>query len=180
MFSLIATLLLIVGPSSAFADEPTKETAQQAAARKTAEAFGDATVKGDHAKVVDLTWDGVVEKLGGREKAIKRTEAGMKDITDKGWKIKTHKVRSVGEFVAEGEHSFCIVPTLLEVETPDSRIVSKTYLLGISKDGGKAWKFVSGAGIQKEADRKAVLPPLPRALTLPKREKPEVFKDKQP
>jgi hypothetical protein len=161
------------------ADEASKETPRQLAVRKIAESLGEATVKGEYAKVIDLTWDGAVAKMGGREKAIKAAEAGMKKIAADGWKIKSYRVRSVGEFHKEGEHSFAVVPTTLEITTPGSRIVSKNYLLGISNDDGKTWKFVDSAGIQDEAVRKKTLPPLPAALELPKREKPEVFKDKQ-
>lgn len=176
--SRVLTVLLCVVGGSAFADDAPMETPKQATVRKLAESLGDATAKGDYAKVIDLTWDDSVARLGGREKAIKNMEAGMKKVAEKGMKIKSYKVRSVGEFHSEGEHTFCNVLTTLEVATSGSRIVSKNYLLGISKDDGKTWKFVDSAGIQDEESRKKILPPLPAKLQLPKREKPEVIKDK--
>jgi len=177
MVGAFASLLFAIGAVFS-ADESAKETPRQMTVRKMAESLGTATLKGEYAKVIDLTWDESVAKMGGREKAIKAAEAGMKKIAADGWKIKSYKVRSVGEFHKEGEHSFIVVPTTLEITTPDSRIVSKNFLLGISKDDGKTWKFVDSAGIQDGEVRKKTLPPLPDSLKLPKREKPEVFKDK--
>jgi len=177
MLPTLAASLFAVAASLALADDTLKESPKQTTVRTLAESLGAATVKGDYAKVIDHTWDGTIAHMGGREKAIKNMEAGMKKVADKGWRIKSYKVRSVGAFHKEGDLTFCVVPTTLEVATAGSRIISKNYLLGISKDDGATWKFVDSAGIQDEASRKAVLPPLPSSLVLPKREKPEVIKE---
>src|SRR5687767_5087547 len=45
------------------------ETTKAATAKKAATALGDAMLRGDDAKIIDGTYETIVKKLGGREKA---------------------------------------------------------------------------------------------------------------
>jgi hypothetical protein len=148
-----------------------------AAVRKTAQEVGDATLKGDYGTLVDRTWDGVVKLIGGREKMIALVEMGLKRLKDQGVVMKAYQVGEPGEFQTEGSNTFAVVPTRLEMTIPDGKAVAKSYLLAVSPDGGKTWKFVDGAGMNNKEFRDKGLPKLPAKLKLPKIEKPEVIKD---
>ena len=169
----IAAVCLVAACGWASAQEPLKP----ADIKKLAQGIGDATVKGDYAKVIDSTHDGLVKLMGGREKAIKTTEDAMKGVAEKGITVAKFTAGDPGEMVTEGANTFTVVPTVVEMKAPMGKIVSKGYLLGISADGGKTWKFADGAGLQNEKVRDAALPKLPAKLKLPEPSKPEIVKD---
>lgn len=154
------------------------ESAKLESIKKLATSLGDATMKGDYAFVIDHTYDNVVKVMGGREKAISITEAGMKQILDQGFKITSHNVSDPEKIVTDGESQYTVVPTFMEMTFPQGKIRVNTYLLGISDDSGKTWKFISGSSMENVKMRELVLPNLPASLKLPPKQKPEFVQDK--
>src|SRR5438105_2158713 len=73
-------LLLAAAGMAAAAEEPSKS----AIVKKLAQELGDATIKGDFAKLIDHTYDTVVKELGGRDEAIKATQSIMKGLAAQG------------------------------------------------------------------------------------------------
>jgi hypothetical protein len=153
------------------------EAAQRAAVKKLAMELGDATMKGDSAKVIDHTYPGIIKESGGREKAIAGADSVQKLMKARGVTFKEFKVDEPGEFLTEGDNTFVVVPTAATLTSPMGTVRLKSYLLGISSDGGKTWTFADGAGVQKEEIRDRVLPKLPAKLKLPALGKPEFVKD---
>jgi len=169
-----AICLLAVICLQTVADEPAKP--DKAAVKKLAQELGTATVKGEYAKVIDNTIDTAVEQLGGREQAIKSVEAIMKALTNNGISLTNFQANEPGDFVNEGNSTFVIVPTKLEMKTPDSKLLVKSYFIGVSTDNGKSWKFVDGAGMDNAEFRSKIFPKMPAKLKLPEKEKPEIIK----
>ena len=170
LFSVLAVACISVR-----ADEPPRS----ATVKKLAQALGAATLEGDYAKVVDQTYDSMINVVGGREKAIQTIERMMKEAKAHGLSLKSYTVGEPGEFFTEGGNTFVVVPTTTEMALPSGRVVTKSYLLGISPDGGKTWKFADGSGLAKRKDKlDKLLPKLPAKLKLPESQKPEIIKDK--
>jgi hypothetical protein len=169
-----ALLLLVVGGAAAAAhgDEP-----RSAVVKKKAQEVGEALKKDDYAKVVDLTYPKVVELMGGREKMIIALTDGMKQLKEKGFSFRSVKVGEPAEFVAGEKDTFVVVPTTTEMTAPGGKITVKSYLLGISSDGGKVWTFVDGNGIGTVERREKILPKLPEKLKLPEPHEPEFIKE---
>jgi len=153
------------------------EVPRSAAVKKLAQSLGDATVKGDCAKVIDHTYDTLIKQMGGREKAIELVEEMMKTFKAKGITIKAFTVGEPGEFLTEGAYTFIVIPTTTQMTVPGGKMIGKSYLLGISSDEGKTWKFADGAGMKNKEQREKLLPKLPATLRLPEVEKPEFIKD---
>ena len=156
------------------ADEP----ASAEKVKKLAQQIGDATLRGEYAKVIDATFDGVIREMGGREKAIQLIADGMRTLKGKGITFKKYQIGKPGDFHREGDNTFVVVPTVLEMSLPGNKLIAKSYLLGISADNGKSWKFADGAGMQNKALRDKVLPKLPPKLQLPAKEQPKVVPEK--
>ena len=154
-----------------------EEAPNAAAVKKLVESFGEATIKGDYARVIDATYDGLVELLGGRKMAIEVTESIMKQFADKGFTLKSFKVGEPGNFLTEGDNTFVVVPTKAEMTMPGGKAIIKSYLLGISADAGKSWKFADGAGMDNKQILDRVLPKLPTKLKLPDKQQPEMIKN---
>lgn len=153
------------------------DEAEKALVKRKAQEVGTAVIKGDFAKVVDLTYPKVVTAMGGREKMIAAVETGMKQMKTQGFSFRSLTAGTPGAFLTEGGNTFTIVPTTLEMGVPGGKAIAKGYLLGISADGGKAWTFVDGAGLESKQQREIVLPKLPPMLKLPEKQKPEFTKD---
>lgn len=169
----IAVVCLAAACGWASAQEPLKPVE----IKKLAEGLADATLKGDYAKVIDGTHEGLVKLLGGRDEAIKTAETSMKAVAEKGITVTKFTVGDPGGLFTEGAYTFTVLPTVVELKSPAGKVVQKSYLLGISGDGGKTWKFADGAGIADKRVRERVLPKLPTKLELPEPSKPEVVKD---
>jgi hypothetical protein len=167
-------VLLIVCGITARADEETPS----ARVKKKAEEVCQAVVKGDYAKLVDLTYPKVVKLMGGRDKMIAAVTESIKKLKDEGFVIQSVKVGEPSEFLSEAKNTFSIVSTTMEMKSPDGKIIAKSYLLGISPDDGKTWTFVDGNGLDTEEKRDKVLPKLPDKLKLPEKQDPEFIKEK--
>ncbi len=170
---IAAAIWLLAAVIAGHAQEP----GRAAVVKKLAQDLGDATLKGNYAKVIDSTHDKLVQEMGGRDQAIKTVEMLMQTLKDKGVTMTSYKASDPGEFLTEGGNTFVVVPTVLEMKVPDAKVIAKSYLLGISSDG-KTWKFADGSGLQTQDVRDKILPKLPAKLKLPAIEKPEVIKDK--
>jgi hypothetical protein len=157
---------------------PPKPEEAKKAAKKTAEGIGEAFLKGDFAAVFDHTYEPAVKALGGKEAAVKRVTDGVKEMEAGGFKFKAYTVGDPGDVHAEGDNTFVVVPTTLEMTTPEGKSIQKGYLLGISPDGGRTWKFADGAGLKDKKARDLLLPKLPAKLELPEYKEPEFVKEK--
>lgn len=147
--------------------------------KKLAVSMGDATMNGDHTFVIDHTYDNVVKGMGGRAKAISVLEGGMKPMLDKGVKITSYNVSDPEMIVTGGDSQYTVVPTSIEMTFPQFKIRVKSYLLGISEDSGKSWKFIDGSSMEKPESRKLFLPDLPADLKLPPKQQPEMIQNKK-
>ncbi len=171
-FTFVCTLITLA--SLTHAGESTKA----GAAKKIASELAAAMIKGDHAKVVDRTYDKIVEMAGGREKMIRGIGELAKAMEAKGVKFHALNVGEPGDVLTEGKFTFVVVPTVMVMRVPNASLTGKSFLLGISLDDGKSWKFVEGAKLTDKAVRGKVLPPLPAQLKLPAMEMPVIVRDK--
>lgn len=150
-----------------------------AKAVEQAEAVKKAVLAADYAKVADLTHPKVVEALGGRDKMIEQTKTIMKQIKDMGIEITSYTVDKPGAPVVDGKSAYVILPSKLTMKAPTGKIMSESYLLGMTTDGGKTWTFADGSGLAGGPVRDAILPTLPKDLKLPDPKPPTVTKDKE-
>jgi len=163
------------------AEETAKREAakpEAAVAKQKAAEVGQALLRGDYARVADLTYPKVVAELGGRDKMIATTDAGMKKMKAQGISFKSYAAKDPGAFLTEGGNTFTVVPTVIEMKISGGVLVSKSFLLGISPDGGKTWTFVDGSGARSPEAREKTLPKLPAALKVPPEEPSQFIKDK--
>ena len=157
---------------------PLARAAEPAEIKKLAESLAEATIKGNSGKVLDHTFEKVVQMLGGREKGVSTMNSAIRRMKQSGFAIVGYKIGDPGPVQTEGKYSFTVVPAAIEMTAPNSRLITKSYLLGISADAGKTWKFVDGAGLKNIEMRSRVLPKLPAGLTLPEIPMPEIVPGK--
>jgi len=172
---LIICALLFIGCSSEKNIDPTAKIE----VKRLAKELIDATVAGNYNKVIEHTYPTVVNALGGQTQAIKTLETSMKnEIKDKGMIISSFQVGEPGIFYTEDNNMFSVLPTTLEMKIVGGNVFAKSYLLGISPDGGKSWKFVDGFDLHKQNVREKLLPKMPAKLKLPVLSPPVITKEK--
>jgi hypothetical protein len=132
-----------------------------------AKAMSKAFFEEDYAKVVDATHPKLVEILGGKEKWLDTMKSDVQKVKDMGVKFKVPSVGKPGDPVVDGKTAYLIIPTSMEMTTPDETIISESYLLGMTTDAGKTWVFVDGVGISHQVIRDMIFPKLPDGLKLP-------------
>ena len=141
-----------------------------------AKAIVKAVTDKDYAKVVDATYPAVIEIAGGREKMIDAINVAMKRLKDRGFKIASEKIGKPATPVIDGKTAYVVIPTTMEMTTPDATIVTESYLLGITTNGGKSWAFVDGAGLSQPKLKEKIFPKLPKELKLPECKPPRITK----
>jgi hypothetical protein len=125
-----------------------------------------ATLKDDFETVIDMTHPKAVEQLGGREKALATTKTVMKQLKDGGLAIKALSAGEPGEPARGEKELYVVVPTKIEMTAAKGKVNGTGFILGVSADDGKTWKFVDGAP-GPDTVRK-MFPGIPKALELPK------------
>ena len=125
-------------------------------------------MKSDIATVIDLTHPRAVSALGGREKAIKRTEDELKKAEQDGVKMLSFdEVKPPAKIHATKQAQYCIVPIAFRLMIADKKYLLRTALIATSTDSGKTWKFVD-LSMGRENVRR-FLPDLPAELEFPPR-----------
>jgi hypothetical protein len=164
---LFALAFLVAGlPASAQLAKPAADARVETVKRLSAQMM-KATLDGNYALIIDLTYPKIVAEMGGRANALLAAEAAMQQVKEAKLVIKDLKVGEPGPFHRQGGNTFIVVPTSMVMVAPDRTLRISSYLLGISADGGQAWTFIDGAGLRDPDLRKRILPEMPASLTLP-------------
>ena len=169
-FARITPLLLCLTAAAAAADAPdVKQTC-----RADVTAMTTALSRGDFARVADLSHPKLVAAAGGREKLIATLADAAKQMRAKGIAIRSAAVDAPADPVANGDFLYVVVPYTLSMTAPEGKLKQKSFVVGVSGDGGRTWRYVNGDMDPRFV--KSVLPDLPDTLKLPKREQPTVDK----
>jgi Caspase domain len=143
--------------------------------KRKAEELTFATVAGNFAVVIDMTYPKILELMGGREKAISLVETQMKAMKEQGATILDFKLGVPSEFKTGGSDLFTVIPTTVIVKIPAGKLTGKSFLVGISSDQGKTWSFADGAQMTEESI-KTLFTKFPPSLKLPDKTPPVIEK----
>ena len=176
-FLLPLSVAVLVASLPQFVSAQSSDETDAVVVKKLAEQMTNATQKGDYKKIVSLTYGSVVEQLGGPTKAFETIKEQMETMKLRGMRMNQFKAGKLKGFASTAQNKFVIVPTQLTLSLPGATIQADSFLLGISSDLGKTWKFVDGAGIATQEQQKKLLPPLPDDFQLPKPKQPKILRD---
>ena len=129
-----------------------------------------ALIRGDFAKVADLTLPKIVADNGGREKTIAAMAEASKRMTARGVALQSATVDAPSDPVSAGGKVYVVVPYTLAMRVPKGVMRQRAFVIGVSPDNGQSWRYASGDV------SKAALPDLPASLKLPEKQKPVVTK----
>lgn len=161
---LSASLLLLLAPAVAAQD-----TLDEAAAKRLRQQAGEcsrAFVEGDYERLADCTHTKVVELMGGREKMVESVRGEVAEMKADGFEPLTYETGEPSQVLRVGSATYAVVPAKLRLRTKGTVYVSDSFMVGVSADGGKSWRFVSGAGADP-VRLKLLLPDAADKLKLP-------------
>jgi len=161
--------IFLLLPAIAWADDD-----KVARLKKNADEVCQAVLKENHEKLIDLTHPKVVEITGGRAKMLKILKEIATELADQGIKFESIDLETPEPIVVSGTHEFSVVPYVLRISKGKTKLRQKNYLLGVSADAGKTWRFINGP--IPDSLRKAI-DDFPAKLELPKEEKAMIEKD---
>ena len=174
----ILTTALVIALAAAAAEGRAGEAWEARAAQSARSAAKDlyvAFVRGDHAAFVNALYPGVVEAVGGREKMVAQLRSSIDDMRKNGMTLKSSTVDPPSRMVKVGRDGVqAILPTALIMGTPRGDMRTRSYLLGLSADGGKTWKFIDTGKLGREQLMK-VVPELSPEIDVPVRPAPELL-----
>jgi hypothetical protein len=156
------------GPGAA-AGQEVKDGATTRAAliKEQARKMSDAFLREDFEALFDATYPKIFELAGGREQMLAAIKADAESWRAQKIRLLSYEVGEPGEVKSAGAKLVSVVPTEMKMDFPGTLYTLKSYMLAISEDGGKVWKFVGGANLNKEV-LKLLVPEAAEVVTLPK------------
>lgn len=154
---------------TAVAQSPTASI--QAEAQKCAKAL----MASDYRSVLAYTHERVVAMMGGAESARGLVQKGMEEMKSKGMGIDDTKIGTPEEPRKIGTWLISLVPESLTLRVPGAKLQQESFLLGISADEGKSWKFIDLGPISEEK-LFTVFPELKGQFKMPPKKQPVVEK----
>jgi hypothetical protein len=138
-----------------------------AVVKQQANILAQAMIAGDYATIINHTYPKAVQMAGGKQKMISIVNQGMAQMKTQGVIFESATVGSPGKFYKAGAETHCLVPENLTIKLPNAHIISHSYLLAISKDGGKTWSFLDLNNSSSDKI-KQLIPNFNPALQIPK------------
>jgi hypothetical protein len=145
--------------------QPIASVASEADVLAILKPVGEATLRGDLAAAIDITYEPALEDLGGR-KALRETVATMKSqMVAQGMQLKRLEYKRPFRFIRGKERQYVVVPTLTEIAFPGGGVRVHGFELGVEVSPGK-WRFITGSHAKKETIAK-YFPDFPASEKLP-------------
>lgn len=162
-------ILLLLLPCRIFAQDTT-------AFKKQAMRYAVASFDGDHKTLIDLTYPALIELSGGRDMLHKLITDKIETLRKRGITRFDGTVGSPGKFYKAGAQIHCLIPEYIIFKMPKGHYAGQSYLLGVSDDKGKRWKFLDVGSMPASVLHK-LLPNFNDALVIPESPKPVYFDD---
>jgi hypothetical protein len=167
--SLLLSLCIFLAAQCAQAQS--LATVIQQEAQKCAKAL----MANDCPGVLAYTHDRVIALMGGKDTALGLLQKSMEEMKAKGFGVEDTKIGAPQFPQKIGTWTISLVPETITLRTPEAKAQQESYLLGISEDEGKTWKFIDLGPISEE-QLFGVFPELKGQFKMPAKKPPVVEK----
>jgi hypothetical protein len=160
----VLVAVLFAGGCAGEPDPATKLKLAHEQAQQCANAF----LKGDYHTFARMTYPTLAEKVGGVDALATLLRSKVREWKDKKIVLRKAQTDPPTQIVPGGSDLFTVVPYTLGLTAAGMKMNQKTYLIGVSSDRGRTWKFIE-AGDSREK-LLTFVPHLPDTLTIPEKE----------
>ena len=125
-----------------------------------------AVAAGDPEVILDSTYPGLVQQVGGREAMQSMLAKNLSDLEQRGMAVVSTEIVSISQPLRAGDELHAIVRAKRTVKVPGGRQIQDTFVIAVSADEGKKWTFVDGPQLTPK-HIEALFPDFNEALELP-------------
>ena len=158
--SVVVLIALLSSTLVCAADDPT------AIIRAAFDRAVQAVVVGDTEAILDNTYSGLLEQVGGRDVMRSMVIKNLNDLKERGMAVVGTEIVSISEPLQAGDELHAIVRANRTVKAPGGRQIQDTFMIAVSSDGGQNWTFVDGPQLTPK-HIEALFPDFNEALELP-------------
>ena len=126
-----------------------------------------AVAAGDAEAILDGTYPGLVQLVGGRDAMRSIVLENLKDLERRGLVVVGTEIVSISDPLQAGEELHAVVRAKRTLKGDGGKQVQDTFMIAISGDGGTKWTFVDGRPLTPK-HIKALFPDFNDALEIPK------------
>ena len=149
--------------SSLFATYPNLEA--------QAKEYGDAFVRKDNKRLVELTYPKYIEIAGGKQNVISVAAGTERKMEADGLRVLSWVPTEVSQLVDESGSLYAVVPMAMRMKAREVLLESYDCLIGVSIDHGEHWTFVSSSCVRlkdafPQVAEKLILCPEKQSVTL--------------
>lgn len=164
MNKTLSVVFLFLLLSSPFYSQTKKD------ALKDAKIVAKATLELDINTVLEHTFPSILDIMGGKEKAKDLIKTAFDTMKQQGFVFEKAEVVSVSDIVEEQGEYRCYVENFNQMKIGDTRIKSKSFLLGIYDKENKRWLFLEADEMKNKALLEQILPGFKTSLKIPEDE----------
>ncbi|MFN8256941.1 MAG: hypothetical protein U0W24_14695 [Bacteroidales bacterium] len=137
-------------------------------AHKQADLFCNAIIESNYNSMLNYTHPNVIKLVGGENQYINILKLSKIEMQNLGNNYESIKTSKVSKIIKAGNELHCLVPETItmNLENGKNKNVSNSYLLAISDDKGKNWKFIETALLNKN-NLKVLVPNYNPKLLIP-------------
>ena len=103
-----------------------------------------AVVAGDAETILDGTYPGLVQQVGGRDVMRSMVLENLKDLERRGLTVVGTEIVLISDPVQAGDELHAVVSAKRTVEGAEGKQTLDTFMIAVSSDGGAKWTFVDG------------------------------------
>src|SRR5262249_45696487 len=123
--------------------------------------------------VADCMPNEAVKQLGGRQAIVNIMRQGTAEMARDGVHFERAIIDPPSELTKSANRMFGILPQVTVMKVPAGHLHQRSYLLGVSSDDGRNWKFIDGVKLKRNMAEQ-LFPDLPPSLALPSVGRPEL------
>ena len=141
-------------------------------AKIQANELNDAVLAGDYEKAANLTYQKLIQLIGGRAKYLSILKEGMSETQSDRFRIISTVSDEPTQIIEVGADVYAVLPTTMKIKVAEGILVGQSSLIGVSNDRGEHWTFVdAGRGFSQEQLR-TLFPAVADRLKIPEQKRP--------
>ena len=135
-----------------------------------------ALLQSDYPEFLKYIDPDLVEANGGEANMISILKEGKNELRSMGDSIMNVTFPYISKIIKNKNELQCTISQILTMKVPKGKLLTKSSLIGISKDNGNRWLFIDCAG--RDIDELIIkMPNLSKDLKIEKELKPFFFRD---
>jgi hypothetical protein len=174
--------LLTIGVLSILHWSPIKPRFNEAESRKAAKEQANECarflVRGDLKSLMAMTPQKIVDAMGGADAAVRKMQSGMMLNSLQGFFTNSAAVGDVQQIEKSHSQVFAVLPEVIDISMPLGFMRTESYLVGVSVDDGRTWRFVDAEGLRSLGNPQSIFPDFSSDLSIPPKKQPVVLSAK--